>query len=201
MPRSPGRSPAAETKARLEDLYAPFKVRRRTKAQSAREAGLGPLAEALLARPEVAPEQAAERYAGRDGFPDLEAVLEGARAILIERFGEDAELVGSLREDGWRRGRMRASVRKGKAEAGQKFADYFAYEEPLARLPPHRILALFRGEKEAVLDLDLTEAEAPGPGQPAWQETRIARAFGIADRGRPGIVSSPRRCGRPGGRS
>ncbi len=177
---------AAETKARLEDLYAPFKVKRRTKAQIAREAGLGPLAEALLAQPERNPEQAAAGFAGQDGFPDAGSVLEGARAILIERFGEDAELVGSLREDGWRRGRMRASVRKGKAEAGQKFADYFSFEEPLTRLPSHRILALFRGEKEAVLDLDLTDAETPAAGQPAWQEARIAKTFGIADRGRPG---------------
>ncbi|TXM61001.1 Tex family protein [Methylobacterium sp. WL120] len=176
----------AETKARLEDLYAPFKVKRRTKAQIAREAGLGPLAEALLAQPERDPVQAAKAFAGKDGFPDADATLEGARAILIERLGEDAELVGSLREDGWRRGRMHASVRKGKAEAGQKFADYFSFEEPLTRLPSHRILALFRGEKEEVLDLDLTDAETPPPGQPAWQEARIAKTFGIADRGRPG---------------
>ncbi|TXM64644.1 RNA-binding transcriptional accessory protein [Methylobacterium sp. WL12] len=176
----------AETKARLEDLYAPFKVKRRTKAQIAREAGLGPLAEALLAQPERDPVQTAKAFAGKDGFPDADATLEGARAILIERFGEDAELVGSLREDGWRRGRMHASVRKGKAEAGQKFADYFSFEEPLTRLPSHRILALFRGEKEEVLDLDLTDAETPPPGQPAWQEARIAKTFGIADRGRPG---------------
>ena len=182
---------SAETKARLEDLYAPFKVRRRTKAMIAREAGLGPLAETLLAQPDRDPEQAARAFSGRDGFPDLATTLEGARAILIERFGEDAELVGSLREETWRRGRMRASVRKGKAEAGQKFADYFSFEEPLTRLPSHRILALFRGEKEEVLDLDLTDAETPPPGQPAWQEARISQAvgiktFGIADRGRPG---------------
>ncbi|MCJ2114842.1 RNA-binding transcriptional accessory protein [Methylobacterium sp. E-025] len=183
---------AAETKARLEDLYAPFKVKRRTKAQIAREAGLGPLAEVLLARPDQAPEQAAKSFSGKDGFPDVEATLEGARAILIERFGEDAELVGGLREETWRRGRMRASVRKGKAEGGQKFADYFSFEEPLARLPSHRILALFRGEKEEVLDLDLTDAETPPPGRPAWQEARIAQtfgiaeAFGIAERGRLG---------------
>ena len=177
---------SAETKARLEDLYAPFKVKRRTKAQIAREAGLGPLADALLAQPDLDPGRAAKAFAGEDGFPDADAALEGARAILIERFGEDAELVGSLREDGWRCGRMHASVRKGKAEAGQKFADYFSFEEPLTRLPSHRILALFRGEKEEMLDLDLTDAETPPPGQPAWQEARIAKTFGIADRGRPG---------------
>ena len=103
---------AADTKARLEDLYLPFKVKRRTKAQIAREAGLDPLAEALLARPDQAPEGAARAYvdAGK-GVADVEAALEGARAILIERFSEDPELVGSLRESGWQRGRMVATVK------------------------------------------------------------------------------------------
>ncbi|KQP60831.1 Tex family protein [Methylobacterium sp. Leaf112] len=180
---------AADTKARLEDLYLPFRVKRRTKAQIAREAGLGPLADALLAGPDQAPEAAAKGYvdAGK-GVADTDAALEGARSILMERFSEDAELVGSLRETGWQRGRMVATVKKGKAAAGEKFADYFAFSEPLTRLPSHRILALFRGEKEDVLDLDLTDAvgDEPAKGQPSAQELRIAKTFGVRDAGRPG---------------
>jgi uncharacterized protein len=179
----------AETKARLEDLYLPFRQKRRTKAQTAREAGLAPLAETLLARPDQAPEAAARPFIdAQKGIDDAEAALEGARAILIERFSEEPELVGSLRETSWQRGRMVSSLRKGKAASGEKFADYFDFAEPLAKLPSHRILALFRGEKEEVLDLDIDDApaDAAPAGQPSWQELRIARAFGIAERGRPG---------------
>ncbi|KQP50719.1 RNA-binding transcriptional accessory protein [Methylobacterium sp. Leaf465] len=180
---------AADTKARLEDLYLPFKLKRRTKAQIAREAGLAPLAEALLARPDQSPEAAARAYvdAGK-GVADVEAALEGARAILIERFGEDPELVGSLRETGWQRGRMVATVKPGKAASGEKFSDYFDFSEALAKLPSHRILALFRGEKEEVLDLAIADAvgEEPAKGQPGSQELRIAKTFGIRDQGRPG---------------
>ncbi len=180
---------AADTKARLEDLYLPFKLKRRTKAQVAREAGLEPLAEALLARPDQSPAGAARAYvdAGKD-VADVEAALEGARAILIERFSEDPELVGSLRETGWQRGRMVATVKAGKAAAGEKFSDYFDFAEALAKLPSHRILALFRGEKEGVLDLAIADAvgDAPAKGQPGSQELRIARTFGIRDQGRPG---------------
>ncbi|MCJ2129435.1 Tex family protein [Methylobacterium sp. E-045] len=179
----------ADTKARLEDLYLPFKVKRRTKAQAAREAGLGPLAEALLAHPERSPEQAAAAFvdAGK-GVADVDAALEGARTILIERFGEDPELVGTLRDTVWQRGRMTSTVKKGKEAAGEKFADYFDFSEPLSRLPSHRILALYRGEKEEILDLDITDApgDAAEKGMPSWQELRIARAFRIGDHGRPG---------------
>jgi uncharacterized protein len=176
----------AETKARLEDLYLPFRPKRRNKAQAAREAGLEPLAEALLARPDLDPVRQASPYAGKDDVPDAEAALEGARAILIERACDDAELVGSLRETGWQRGRMAARVRKGKRQEGEKFADYFDFSEPLAKLPSHRILALFRGEKEEILDLDIADAEEPRPGTLPWQEARIAQRLGIAERGRPG---------------
>ncbi|MCJ2080590.1 Tex family protein [Methylobacterium sp. J-090] len=180
---------AADTKARLEDLYLPFRVRRRTKAQIAREAGLGPLADTLLARPEQVPEAAARAYVdAAKGVADADAALEGARSILMERFSEDPELVGGLRETGWQRGRMVSTVKTGKAAAGEKFADYFEFAEPLTRLPSHRILALFRGEKEEVLDLDLTDAvgDVPAKGQPSAQELRIAKAFGVRDAGRPG---------------
>jgi uncharacterized protein len=179
---------AAETKAVLEDLYLPFKPKRRTKAQIAREAGLEPLADALLAHPERQPGEAAASFVNEErGVATPEAALEGARAIMAERFSEDAALVGTLREDYWRRGRLISSVRKGKKTDGAKFADYFDFAEPLTKLPSHRILAMFRGEKEEVLDLALEEDKAAGePTYVSPYEGRVALSAGIADRGRPG---------------
>ncbi|WP_053849178.1 Tex family protein [Streptomyces sp. NRRL B-24085] len=175
----------AETKARLEDIYLPFKPKRRTKAQIAREAGLEPLAEGLLGDPGVAPLAAAAAFVDADkGVPDAQAALDGARAILTERFSEDADLIGELRERMWVRGRLAAKVREGKEEAGAKFADYFDFSEPFTDLPSHRILAMLRGEKEEVLDLVL-EPEEPTEG-PSSYEGIVAHRFGIADRGRPG---------------
>src|SRR5215831_19072149 len=146
----------ADSKARLEDLYLPYRPKRRTKAQIAREAGLEPLAEALLSRPDQNPVQMARGYVEPSkGVSDSTAALEGARAILVERFTEDATLIGALREEVWARGRLSSRVRAGKAEAGGKFADYFEFSVPLAKLPSHRILALFRDEKEDVLTLEL----------------------------------------------
>ena len=146
----------ADSKARLEDLYLPYRPKRRTKAQIAREAGLEPLAQTLLSRPDEAPEQTARQYVEPSiGVVDAKAALDGARAILVERFSEDATLVGTLREEVWSRGSLRSRVRAGKAESGAKFADYFNFSEPLAKSPSHRILALFRGEKEKVLTLEL----------------------------------------------
>ncbi|MCU1287620.1 MAG: Transcription accessory protein, partial [Acidobacteriales bacterium] len=147
---------AAESKARLEDIYLPFKPKRRTRAQIAREAGLAPLADRLLADPARHPAAAAAVFVdpGR-GVADAAAALEGARSILVERFAEDADLIGTLREQMWSRGRLVSRVRDGTREVGAKFADYFAFEEPFTRLPSHRILAMFRGEKEEVLDLTL----------------------------------------------
>jgi uncharacterized protein len=179
---------AADSKARLEDLYLPYRPKRRTKAQIAREAGLEPLAETLLARPDQSPEQAARGYvdAGK-GINDPTAALEGARAILIERFAEDATLIGTLREEVWSRGRLGSRVRAGKEEAGAKFADYFEFSEPLTKLPSHRTLALLRGEKEGVLTLELVpDLAAAGRGEPDGFEQQIAKRFKIADRGRPG---------------
>jgi uncharacterized protein len=181
---------AADSKARLEDIYLPYKPKRRTKAQIAREAGLEPLAEALLARPEVDPRQAAEAYVdpARE-VADVDVALDGAKAILVERFAEDAELIGSLREEVWARGQLAAKVREGKEAAGAKFQDYFDYAERYGKLPSHRILALFRGEKEEMLDLQfLPEVadETAKPGETGFYERRIAHRFGIADRGRPG---------------
>ncbi|WP_406135408.1 Tex family protein [Streptomyces sp. NBC_01089] len=178
---------AAETKARLEDIYLPFKPKRRTKAQIAREAGLGPLADGLLADPSVEPLTAAAAFADADkGVADAAAALEGARAILTERFGEDADLIGELRERMWTRGRLTAKVREGKEEQGAKFADYFEFAEPFTALPSHRVLAMLRGEKEDVLDLVLEPEEPSDAAGPTAYESMIARRFGVADRGRPG---------------
>jgi uncharacterized protein len=179
---------AADTKARLEDLYLPYRPKRRTKAQIAREAGLEPLAEALLTRPDQSPEQVARRFVEPSkGVIDSTAALEGARAILIERFTEDATLVGTLREEVWSRGHLRSRVRAGKAEAGVKFTDYFEFSEPLAKLPSHRILALFRGEKEEVLSLELVpDPGSPDRSEPSAFERQIANRFKIADQGRRG---------------
>ncbi len=207
---------AADSKARLEDLYLPFRPKRRTKAQIAREAGLEPLADQLMADPSRDPLEAGAAFvdAGK-GVADAPAALEGARAILVERFAEDADLIGALRERMWSRGRLVSRVRDGKQEAGAKFADYFDFAEPFVKLPSHRILAMFRGETEEVLDLALDPEPAPRPGAeaagpaagaapgagsaagtaartgsapaaPSGYEVEVARRFGVADLGRPG---------------
>ncbi|MEU5504160.1 Tex family protein, partial [Streptomyces albidoflavus] len=179
---------AAETKARLEDIYLPFKPKRRTKAQIAREAGLEPLADSLLGDPSAEPLSAAAAFADPErGVADAQAALDGARAILAERFSEDADLIGTLRERMWGRGRLAAKVREGQEEAGAKFSDYFDFAEPFTELPSHRVLAMLRGEKEGVLDLNL-EPEEPqaDPSAPSSYEVEVASRFGIADRGRPG---------------
>ncbi|MBV8542060.1 MAG: RNA-binding transcriptional accessory protein [Pseudonocardiales bacterium] len=183
---------ATDSKARLEDLYLPYKPKRRTKAQIAREAGLQALAEVLLADPTQDPHATAAAYVDPGaGVPDAAAALEGARAILVERFAEDADLIGSLREQMWSRGRVVSRVREGRREAGAKFADYFEFSEPFTTLPSHRVLALLRGEKEGVLDLSpQPEAQpepASGDGEPGPNsyEQAIAARFGVEDRGRP----------------
>ncbi|MGW4411208.1 Tex family protein [Nonomuraea sp. NPDC004702] len=169
---------AAETKARLEDIYLPYKPKRRTKAQIARELGLEPLAEKLLGDPTLHPATVAAEFV-TEGVADAGAALEGARAILIERFAEDADLIGDLRERLWSRGRLVSKVREGKQEAGAKFSDYFDFTEPFTKLPSHRILAMFRGEKEEVLNVALE------PDETADYELRIGARFGISDKGRP----------------
>ncbi|MFD3942058.1 Tex family protein [Streptomyces sp. NPDC058579] len=178
---------AADTKARLEDIYLPFKPKRRTKAQIAREAGLEPLADGLLADPSVEPTAAAAAFVDADkGVADPAAALEGARAILTEKFSEDADLIGELRERMWGRGRLAAKVRDGKEEAGAKFADYFDFAEPFTALPSHRILAMLRGEKEDVLSLELEPEEPSQTPGPSAYESMVASRFGVAERGRPG---------------
>uniref|UniRef100_UPI0035CCCEE7 Tex family protein n=1 Tax=Methylorubrum extorquens TaxID=408 RepID=UPI0035CCCEE7 len=179
---------AADTKARLEDIYLPYKPKRRTKAQTAREAGLGPLAENLLARTETDPHQAAEAFVSEaKGIASVDEALEGAKAILTERFAEDADLVGRLREDFWRGGKAVSRVREGKEAAGTKFSDYFDWSEPLERMPSHRILALFRGEKEEILEIELAaEGEESAPGVPGPFELAVCGRHGISAKGRPG---------------
>ena len=140
---------AAETKQGLEDLYLPYKQKRRTKAQIAREAGLAPLADSLLADPSLKPEDEAEKYLNADaaaaGFTDIKAVLDGARQILMERFSEDAALLGKLRDYLDAHGVVKSTVVEGKETDGAKFRDYFDYTETIGTVPSHRALALFRG--------------------------------------------------------
>jgi protein Tex len=181
---------AADSKARLEDIYLPYKPKRRTRAQIAREAGLEPLADGLLADPDRDPQAEAAAYVdAAKGVADVAAALDGARAILSERFTEDADLIGVLRERMWSRGRLVSRVRDGQQEAGAKFADYFEFAEPFTRLPSHRVLAMLRGEKEEFLDLELDPGELT-PDAPASAgsfsdyETPIAEHFGVADQGR-----------------
>ncbi|PSL53749.1 uncharacterized protein B0I31_108196 [Saccharothrix carnea] len=172
---------AADSKARLEDLYLPFKPKRRTKAQIAREQGLEPLADGLLADPTQDPQEVAKAYVTEE-VADVAAALLGARAILVERFGEDGDLIGELRERMWTRGRLASKVREGKEEDGAKFADYFDFSEPFTKLPSHRILALLRGEKEEVLELQFDPADED---EPTGYEARIASRFGVDNQGRP----------------
>ncbi len=188
----------AEDKTRLEDLYLPYKQKRRTKAQIAIEAGLAPLAESLLADPTLNPEELAAGYlreafttpdGNNAGVADTKAALDGARQILMERFAEDANLLQALREYVQDHGVVDSKVVEGKQEEGEKFADYFDYSEPLAAVPSHRALALMRGRREGMLDVTLrldTEAEKPkwdAPHNPC--ESRIAAKFGIRSAGRP----------------
>ncbi|MFI6827124.1 Tex family protein [Kribbella sp. NPDC050241] len=176
---------AADTKSRLEDIYLPFKPKRRTKAMIARENGLEPLADGLMADPDVEPFAAAAVFVNAE-VPDPQAALDGARAILVERFAEDADLIGELRERLWTQGRLASAVREGKETDGAKFSDYFDFDEPFTKMPSHRILAMFRGEKEDVLTLTVEPlpagVEADGPTE---YETTVARKVGVENQGRP----------------
>jgi len=178
---------AADSKGRLEDIYLPFKPKRRTKAEIAREAGLQPLAEQLLAQPENDPLAVAAGFVNPDKqVADAAAALDGARAILVEKIAEDADLIGALRERVWANGVLTSRLREGKRDAGAKFSDYFEFDEPLHKLPSHRVLALFRGEKEEALDLSIEPEVPPPPATPGSYELQIMQRFAVADRGRPG---------------
>ena len=176
----------ADTKQSLEDLYLPYKQKRRTKAQIAREAGLEALADALLNDPTLTPGIEAARYVDTDkGVADTKAALEGARHILMERFAEDATLLGQLRAHLAQHGRVVSTLVEGKADAGAKFRDYFDYQEKLGEVPPHRALALLRGRNEDLLrvSLKLPEDLAETPvAHPC--EAMIARRFGISQHNR-----------------
>ncbi|MBS0599599.1 MAG: RNA-binding transcriptional accessory protein [Proteobacteria bacterium] len=175
---------AADTKTRLEDLYLPYKPKRRTKAQIAREAGLAPLAETLLADPQQAPEALAAGFVAPDrGVADVKAALDGARQILMETFAEDAELLGRLRERLWSEGVLASRLVDGRQDEGAKFSDYFDFAEPLHKVPSHRALALLRGRNEGVLTLGLDLPVAEGQPHPA--EAMIAARFGVRALGRP----------------
>lgn len=181
---------AADSKGRLEDIYLPFKPKRRTKAEIAREAGLEPLSELLLTQPQNDPQVVASGFVDAEKqVADVAAALEGARAILVERFAEDADLIGRLREQMWSSGLMASTVRKGKKTEGEKFKDYFEFSQSLSKLPSHRILAMFRGEKEEILELQIQpDAQVPVPGStvPNTYELKIMQRFAITDQGRPG---------------
>lgn len=178
----------ADTKGRLEDLYLPFKPKRRTKGQIAREAGLEPLALALLADATLAPEAEAAKYVDEGkGVADVKAALEGARHILMENFAEDADLVGKLRDWCRANGNLASRVSEGKEEAGAKYRDYFEHSEPIAKVPSHRALAMLRGFREEMLyvGLDVGEAES-GSLSLHPCEGMIATRFSIAEKGRAG---------------
>ncbi len=175
---------AADTKSRLEDLYLPYKPKRRTRAQIAREAGLEPLADGLLGDPTRDPQVFAATFVDTDkGVADTKAALEGARAILMERWGEDAALVGELRTWLGETGVIRARVAEGKENEGAKYRDYFEHAESLAKIPSHRLLALFRARREEILFLELDPGSDAEAGH-QYAEGRVARKAGIADQGR-----------------
>jgi uncharacterized protein len=185
---------AAATKQTLEDLYLPYKPKRRTRAQIAREAGLEPLADALFADPTLDPEQEAVKYLNvkpaSEGIeainvPDAKAALEGARDILVERFAETAELLAKLRTRLWDQGVVTSTVMKGKETSeDEKFLDYYAYSETIRTIPSHRALALFRGRTLGVLKIELGLGEALEAAVPHPCIATIAAHAGIEDRGR-----------------
>ncbi len=173
---------ATDSKATLEDLYLPYKPKRRTKAQIAREAGLEPLAKQLLEDPTQIPENLAEKFIDAEkNILTAADALDGARQILMELFAEHAELIGELRDFVWEHGILKSVVMKDKEQAGNKFADYFDYQEPIKKIPSHRALALFRGQREEFLSVNLilTEIEE----QTAQQ--KIAGQFGVRQKNRP----------------
>src|SRR5574344_1170441 len=187
----------ADTKQALEDIYLPFKKKRRTKGEIAKEFGIEPLADKLLADPSLDPQQEALAFCqppitlddGKPGpdFSTPAAVLDGVRDILSERWAEDASLVQSLREWLWQEGLLRSTLVAGKSETDAevaKFRDYFDYEEPIGRVPSHRALAVFRGRSLEILDAKLVQPQEPQPGQPSLAEGRIALHLGWSHQGR-----------------
>ena len=179
----------ADTKTRLEDLYAPYKPKRRTKAQIAREAGLEPLLEALLEDASLTPEEAAKDYINKEaGFEDSTTVLEGARQIFMESASEDAELVGKLRDTSWEKGELASTMIAGQENNGSKFKDYFDFAENINKIPSHRALALFRGRNEGVLRIKLNipmQDDLESPLEMGLCDSIVAHHYGLADKDRP----------------
>lgn len=191
---------AADSKARLEDIYLPFKPKRRTKAQIAIEAGLQPLADLLLSDPSHDPRETAAGYVDADkGVADAQAALDGARAILVERFSEDADLIGDLRERMWTRGRLVSRVRDGKDEEGAKFSDYFEFSEAFTDLPSHRILAMFRGRRRSSSTSRSNPTTAPSSpkGPPSTSGASPSGSTSPTRAGRP-TAGCPTWCAGPG---
>ncbi|MBF0186425.1 MAG: RNA-binding transcriptional accessory protein [Magnetococcales bacterium] len=178
-----------ESPAELEDLYLPYRPKRRTKATVAREAGLEPLADALLRDPARTPEQHASPFINPEKeVPDTGTALEGARAILVERLSEDSDLIGTLREILWNRGLLCSRLIKSKEKEGERFRDYFEFSEPLRSIPSHRTLAILRGRKEGVLRHSIMHPDdrALGKGEMGFCERQMARHFNLHQRNRPG---------------
>ncbi|MFM4924092.1 Tex family protein [Aeromonas dhakensis] len=183
----------ADSKTRLEDLYLPYKPKRRTKGQMAIEAGLEPLADLLLSDPMKDPEQEAARFLNAEqGISDNKAALDGARYILMERFAEQADLLEKLRDYVWQSATLRASVVAGKEQEGAKFKDYFEHDEPLHKAPSHRVLAMLRGRNEGILNLALVtgddESASPCEGIIA-HHLRLNLQSRPADKWLQGVVS------------
>ncbi|MTI10799.1 Tex family protein [Curvivirga aplysinae] len=175
----------ADSKSVIEDLYLPYKPKRRTKAQIAREAGLEPLANDLFDTPTLDPEIEAAKYLDDEkGVADVKAALDGARQILVERFAEDAALVGKLRDYIWTEGKLTSKLVEGKAKEGEKFADYFDYEEPVNKVPSHRALAIFRGRKEEILQASIVVGDPEDRSTPHPCEMKVATHFGLSNEGR-----------------
>ena len=184
---------AADTKTRLEDLYLPFKPKRRTKGQIAIEAGLEPLADTLLANPLLDPESEAQAFLNPEqNVPDIKTALDGARYILMERFAEDEALLEKVRSYLWQHAELQAHVIPGKEQQGVKFKDYFEHQEPLAKVPSHRMLAMLRGRNEGFLSLNLRAGE-DGAAHPCEgliaAHLNLALANRPADRWLSGVVS------------
>lgn len=175
----------ADTKTLLEDLYLPYKPKRRTKAQIAREAGLEPLADAILDDRSLIPNEVALSYIDQDkGVPDTAAALDGARQIIMERISEDAELLSELRERIWQKGIIHSAVVAGKEQEAAKFKDYFDYQEAINKIPSHRALALFRGRNEDLLSISLKPA-LEDKDEHLLCEQFVAKRLNITDTSKP----------------
>ncbi|MCK5876302.1 MAG: RNA-binding transcriptional accessory protein, partial [Candidatus Marithrix sp.] len=175
----------ADTKVRLEDLYLPYKPKRHSKAKLAKEAGLEPLALKLLEDPTLVPEEVAAEYVNSElKIEDVQQALEGTRHILMEAFAEDAKLLDELREYLWKSATLNSKVQEGKEEKGTKFSDYFDYHEPLKKIPSHRALAMFRGRKSGILQLNLSLDKENDDDSLSYCEGRIAKTFNISNQER-----------------